>query len=115
MGKKQTTTSGIDWNTFLGLSERLKRDGHLRDYLLITMGCYFGLRISDLLSIEWNDVLEKTELSIQESKTGKTRLITLNPKVAEAIEYCSEKIDCKRRYVFANRWDGKLIKNHISL
>jgi hypothetical protein len=45
MRKKQTATSGMDWNVMLGLTQRLKQDRMYRDYLLVTVGCYFGLRV----------------------------------------------------------------------
>jgi len=79
MRKKQTATSGMDWNTMIGLTLRLKQDKLYRDYLLITVGCYFGLRIGDLLSIKWVDVIGKEELVLTEQKTKKIRRITINP------------------------------------
>jgi len=109
-----TTTSGMDWNSMIGLTDRLKRDGYHRDYLLITMGSYFGLRISDLLSIKWKDVFEKDELIIVESKTRKSRKITINDKVKEAIRRCwSESID-QNQFIFANRWGGVLSVSYIN-
>ena len=68
MKKKQTATSGMEWNTALGLAQRLKEDRQTRDYLLIVVGCYFGLRIGDLLSLRWSDVLGKTEVQAGESR-----------------------------------------------
>jgi integrase len=59
----------MDWNAMLGLTQRLKQDGKYRDYLLITLGCYFGLRIGDLRQLKWVDVLDKTELVLVEQKT----------------------------------------------
>jgi hypothetical protein len=47
----KTTTSGMEWNTMLGLTHRLKQDGNLTFYLLILTGCYFGLRAGDLLTV----------------------------------------------------------------
>jgi integrase len=119
MTKRQTTTSGMDWNTMLGLSDRIKRDEEYRDYLLITMGCYFGLRIGDLLSIKWCDVINKEELVIQESKTKKSRTISFNEKVVEAINLCSNELRSKNshwnsEYVFANRWGGQLSVSYIN-
>lgn len=119
MSLRQTTTSGMEWNTFLGLSQRLKEDGLLRDHLLITLGCYFGLRISDLLSLTWNGVIDKTELRLKESKTKKVRIITFNPKVIEAIDFCSNELRFKNKgwnsqYVFANRWGGQLSVSYVN-
>jgi integrase len=119
MTKRQTTTSGMEWNTMIGLTDRIKRDQEYRDYLLITMGCYFGLRISDLLSLKWNDVINKEELNIQESKTKKTRTITFNEKVIEAINICSNELRLENghwnsEYIFANRWGGQLSTSYIN-
>ena len=119
MTKRQTTTSGMEWNTMLGLTDRIKRDQEYRDYLLITMGCYFGLRISDLLSLKWCDVIDKDEINIQESKTKKTRTITFNEKVIEAINLCSNELRLNdshwnSEYVFANRWGGQLSVSYIN-
>jgi len=119
MTKRQTTTSGMEWNTMLGLTDRIKRDQEYRDYLLITMGCYFGLRIGDLLSIKWCDVINKEELVIQESKTKKSRTISFNEKVVEAINLCSNELRSgdshwNSDYVFANRWGGKLSVSYIN-
>lgn len=49
-----------------GLCHRLKEDKLYRDYLLILIGCFFGLRISDLLQLRWQDVVDKTEVIIIE-------------------------------------------------
>ncbi len=119
MANRQTTTSGMDWNTMLGLTGRLKRDNEYRDYLLITMGCYFGLRIGDLLSIKWSDIMGKEELQIQESKTKKLRIITINDKVVDAINVCSNELRLKdnhwnSEYVFANQWGGQLSVSYIN-
>ena len=119
MIKRQTTTSGMEWNTMIGLTDRLKRDGHHRDFLLITMGCYFGLRISDLLSIKWKDVIGQDELLINESKTKKYRKITINEKVKEAIDFCSNELRLNNslnedNYILVNRWGGQLTISYIN-
>lgn len=116
---KSTTTSGMEWNTMLGLSERLKKDGLYRDYLLIIVGCYFGLRIGDLLNLKWNDLLDAQEIIVLEGKTKKKRRITLNQSVINALIFCSEKQKEKHafrieRYIFANRWGGKITVSYIN-
>ena len=109
----------MEWNTMIGLTDRLKRDGHTRDFLMITMGCYFGLRISDLLSIKWKDVIDQDDLLIKESKTKKHRKITINEKVKEAIDYCSNELMSKDsfneyQYILVNRWGGQLTISYIN-
>lgn len=119
MKKKQTTTSGLEWNTMIGLSARLKQDELYRDYLLITLGCYFGLRISDLLSIRWEDIIDKTELVLIEQKTKKSRKITFNPNVIQAVNFCSNELKLKNQlnnndFVFSNRWNEKISVSFIN-
>jgi integrase len=115
----KTTTSGIDWNILHGLLSRLKRDGKHRDYLLIATGCYFGLRISDLLSLRFSDVLDKNEFHITERKTGKQRKITVNAFVKEAIAYSSE-MRIKEAtfnpdaYLFTNRSGGRITVQFVN-
>ena len=119
MRKRQTTTSGLDWNIMLGLSQQLKTDKLYRDYLLITIGCYFGLRIGDLLSIKWIDIIDKKEIVLNEQKTKKIRRITINPNVNDAVNFCSNELKSKgifneNDYIFANRWGGKITVSYVN-
>ncbi len=109
----KTTTSGIEWNTVMGLLVRLKNDGKLREYLLIATGCYFGLRIGDLLNLKWEYVLDKEEFYITEGKTGKQRKITINKFVKEVIKYVADTLTREgvfnlEGYMFCNRYGNKL-------
>jgi integrase len=119
MRKKQTATSGMEWNTMIGLTQRLKQDALYRDYLLITIGCYFGLRIGDLLLIKWKDIIDKTELVIIEKKTKKERRVTINPLVNQAVNFSLINLKLKSEisedgYIFANRWGDKLSISYIN-
>ncbi|MGB3947465.1 MAG: tyrosine-type recombinase/integrase [Bacteroidia bacterium] len=119
MRTKQTATSGMEWNTMLGLTQRLKQDKLYRDYLLISMGCYFGLRIGDLLSLRWRDVIDKNDLLINEQKTKKVRKITINPKVQEAANSYASQLKSINKfspadYIFSNRWNGPITVSYIN-
>lgn len=119
MAQRQTTTSGIDWNTMLGLTQRLRKDKHYRDYLFITVGCYFGLRIGDLLRLRWDEVLDRDEVILKEEKTGKVRKITIHPRVAEALDFCSNELKSKGRFdadafVFSNRWGDPVTISYVN-
>jgi len=116
----KTTCSGMEWNTLLGLLVRLKNDGKLREYLLISTGCYFGLRIGDLLNMKWNEVLDKDEFHITEGKTGKQRKITINKFVKEAIRYGADTLIQKgvfdpEGYILCNKYGKKLSRQFINL
>ena len=119
MRKKQTATSGMDWTTMIGLTQRLKHDKLYSDYLLITIVCYFGLRVGDLLCITWTDIIDNTEVTVIEQKTKKRRRITINPAVSEAVNLCSNELRLKKEFdlngfIFANRWGGKISVSYIN-
>ena len=114
-----TTTSGMDWNTMIGLTNRLKKDGKLREYLLITTGCYFGLRAGDLLNLKWNDVIDKDEFYVIEQKTKKRRKITINGSVKEALSFVKnflikEGTYANNNYMFPNRKGQKITIQFIN-
>lgn len=62
-----------------------KKQGSLRDWLLLTLGINSGLRISDLLSLTVEDVAEQCRLSITEQKTKKSKNMVWSPVCISAI------------------------------
>lgn len=103
-----TTCSGMDWNVMLGLCHQLKKDSNFKDYLFIATGCYFGLRISDLLSLRWSDVIEMDEFVIVERKTGKKRHITINENMKQVFKDVSSELKKRNQfqpndYMFCNK------------
>ena len=49
-----TTSDYLPWDTATTLVRKLYRDKNYRISLLIGCGIFFGLRISDLLRLNWN-------------------------------------------------------------
>ncbi len=72
------TSEALDWDTMLSLVRKLYRDGNYPMSLLIGCGCFFGLRISDILTISWSMVLDRDKFTIYEKKTGKRRVVKIN-------------------------------------
>ena len=111
---KLTECSGMEWKEFLALVEELKRDKEYLFSLLICIGCYCGLRIGDILSLCWSDILDKEELVVKEKKTGKSRNITLNPALVELINYVYQKLSAQEKItdantnIFLNRWNHQV-------
>jgi len=63
-----------------------------RNQLIWAFGVNTGLRISDILSLNIEDVKDKEYLEIKEKKTGKYKKITLNVKLKMLIkDYLSER------------------------
>ena len=84
----------------------LKR-GQIRNHVLIVMGLHTALRISDLLRLRWDDVYDfenqrvRESVTITEKKTGKAKIIALNPSILAAL----------RLYAGAAKPGGFIIEN----
>lgn len=117
--KRNTTTSALAWNQTLGLCLQLKKDGLYREYLLFLLGCHFGLRVSDLLSLTWRNVLRQEKVFVKEGKTGKQRVINVHVRVQEALVTCVPLISkdpnwSLDRPIFANRWGKQISVSYVN-
>lgn len=65
---------------------KLERDKDWKFALLISIGIYTGLRISDILVLRWKDIVEKEFIEITEKKTKKFRRIRINQNLKEIFE-----------------------------
>ena len=94
MGLKYSTTTAdyLDWQIAMNLIRRLAKDENYKMSLLIAIGCFTGLRISDILALRWKQILGVSEFTIIEKKTGKKRTIRLNPQLQKHISECYEHI-----------------------
>ena len=54
--------------------------------LLIICGINLGLRISDLVKLDWNQ-LQSNEFTIVEKKTGKVRTLTINENISSQLHH----------------------------
>ena len=84
------TSNAMDWDTMLSLVRRLYRGKNYRMSLLIGCGCFFGLRISDLLTLTWSMLLNDEKFTIYEKKTNKRRTIKINGGFQQHIRACHE-------------------------
>lgn len=90
MSKKHsyTTADYLNWDTAMALVRKLYRDGNYRASLLLGCGFFFGLRISDLRRLTWDQILDKEEFVTVEQKTGKRRVIRINKGFQGHIRDC---------------------------
>ena len=88
MSKKgsNTTTGYLEWNDFLSLISKMESNKDYKFTLLISIGVYTGLRISDLLQLKYSDILYNSILTINERKTNKVRRIKLNDDLKNIVE-----------------------------
>jgi integrase len=115
---QNTTTSYMDWNDFISLITRLEKDEDYKFCLLISLGVFTGLRISDLLTLRYTDVLNKDVLKIKEIKTGKDRSIKINKDLKEILERIVSKLKVSNRneLIFVNRFGTKSIdKSYVNV
>lgn len=88
-----TTADYIEWNTAVNLVNRLFKDKEYRISLLIGCGIFFGLRISDLLQLTWDMVLDTTSFVITEKKTKKRREVKINSSFQKHIQDCFQALN----------------------
>ena len=87
-----TTADYLVWSDAMNLIRKLAKDGNYKMSLLIALGCFTGLRISDILALRWEQILSTEEFTIIEKKTGKKRVLRLNPQLQQHIRECYEQI-----------------------
>ena len=89
----KTTADFLQWDEAMNLIRKLAKDGNYKMSLLIALGCFTGLRISDILALRWKQILHVSEFTITEKKTGKQRTLRLNPQLQRHIAECYEQIE----------------------
>ena len=87
-----TTADYLIWSDAMNLIRKLAKDENYKMSLFIALGCFTGLRVSDITSLRWFQILGVDEFTIIEKKTGKQRTIRLNPQLQKHIQECYEHI-----------------------
>jgi integrase len=115
---QKTTTTSMEWDQFKSLISKLERDGEYKFCLLVAMGVFTGLRISDLLQIKFNQFIETEFLNIVEKKTKKDRKIKINSDLKEMVERIKLKMNVTddEQYIFVNKYGTKPIdKSYVNV
>ena len=108
----------MEWNDFISFIGRLEKDEEYKFCLLISIGVFTGLRISDLLNLKYNEVMNGEILSVKEKKTKKQRNIKINPDLKVIIERIVGKLEVKdlNQYIFINKYGTKPIdKSYVNV
>ena len=112
------TTTYLDWNDFISLITRLEKDENYKFCLLISIGVFTGLRISDLLTLRYSDLLNSETFYIKEKKTQKQRSIKVNKDLKEIVSRIVQKskvIDLEQ-LIFINKYGTKSIdKSYVNV
>lgn len=88
-----TTADYLVWSDAMNLIRKLTKNENYKISLLIAVGCFTGLRISDVLALRWKQILHMDEFTVVERKTGKQRTIRLNAQLRQHIIDCYEHIN----------------------
>jgi integrase len=113
----QTTADYMPWDTMLLLTQKLLRDQEYHFATLIALGCYTGLRISDLKQLRWSDI--QSQITLTEQKTSKVRTVHLHGDLIIFLEKTRAEIAPKQAEVifpyslqYTNRKLKTIAKNY---
>jgi integrase len=105
---QRTTTSSMDWEDFRSFVLKLERDGEFKMCLISAICGFMGLRIGDVLRLQFEDFTGEV-LELTERKTGKQRRIKINSDLRAIIERIREKMGRNGGLIFLNRFGTKTI------
>ena len=88
-----TTADYLQWDEAMNLIRKLAKDNNYKMSLFVALSCFTGLRVSDILALRFCQILDVSEFTIIEKKTGKKRTIRLNPKLQKHIQECYKQIN----------------------
>lgn len=93
----------------------LEHEGN-RNYAIVTILAYGGLRISEALNIKLDDInLVSREVIIREGKGNKQRVVYINSKIINAVrEYLKERKSCDLDYLFVSNKGNRVDRTVIN-
>ena len=97
----------------INISPHRCQKNQIRDKLIISMLYYTGIRKSELLALNWNDInLEKSVLTIRSGKGRKYRTIPIHPKLQKLLDmYLSQRLPLTNYALFVGEQGKQLSKN----
>jgi integrase len=109
----------MDWDNFKSLIAKLERDKEFKFCLLISIGVFTGLRISDILKLKFSNFPDDNEiLTLIEQKTQKQRRIKINADLRDIVNRIRTKMGVEEldRFIFLNRYGNKPIdKSYVNV
>jgi len=87
----------------------------LRDKLIFTMFAYTGLRRTELINLNWNDInLVNKYLIVRKSKNKNQRIIPLHDKVIELLDlYLNQRLPLNNNALFIGRTGERIHHNSL--
>lgn len=102
-------------NAIINSPSRCRRN-QIRDRLIISMLYYTGIRKSELLALNWNDIdLGKSMLTVRSGKGRKFRQIPIHPKVGTLLDlYLQQRLPLTDYALFVGERGKRLNKNSFT-
>lgn len=112
----ETTADYIPWEEAIRLIKSLYNDKNYRMSLFVSIGCFWGLRVSDILELKWSTILDAKSFTVREIKTGKNRSISINEQLRRHIRKCYEQMHPKSvdSPVIANRLGEAITTRYLN-
>jgi site-specific recombinase XerD len=88
----KSTSDYLEWNQAMNLIRNLYNEENYKMSLLISFGAFWGLRISYILSLKWEQVYNLDEFALVERKTKKARDIKINSQLKRHIADCYQNL-----------------------
>jgi len=113
----QKTSNDLDWNQAINLIQNLYNQKDYKFSLLVSFGVFWGLLITDILSLKWKDILNKNEFNVVENRSKKNRTIEINAELKKHIENCYGGINpnSSEEYIFTSRKHGNIFSiQHVN-
>lgn len=87
----------------------------IRDKLILTMFIYTGLRKSELLNLNWDDLnLDCSSILIRNSKNKQSRILPIHPKIKQLLEiYLVQRLPLTDNALFIGSQGRRLSKNSL--
>lgn len=113
----RTKTNALDYKDYLKLITGLRKDKLYRWELYCVVSFATGMRISDMLSTRWKDILNKEIFNKVEKKTGNLRSVFINDEIREYIAELYRFLGCPNvsQPLITNEQTGKpYSREHIN-
>ena len=113
--KQHINPCKVDKNQVEQFRQKILENETKRDYAIVTIILYMGLRISECLNIQMNDFdIDSREIIVRNGKGGKVRITYMNDKVVTALkEYIKER-KSDSPYLFTSRQSNKVSRSRIN-
>lgn len=110
-----TTADYLPYEDYKRLLQNLEMDRQYKWYVYCTLSFCLGLRISDILKLQWKDIIRKDSLVVTEKKTGKTKRIPIGNSASERIAFMYKKLNNPQLsdYIMSNHTGTKPISSQF--